>query len=67
MSRTNIVIDNELLAQAMRMTGAKTKRQAVEVALKRLVNQETVFEALRSMRGEAPWRGEIENWRHDRA
>ena len=32
--RTNIDIDDELVAAAMKLTGAKTKKQAVEEALK---------------------------------
>jgi Arc/MetJ family transcription regulator len=35
--RTNIDIDDKLMKQAMRATGAKTKRAAVENALRRLV------------------------------
>ncbi len=35
--RTNIVIDDELMAEAMRATGAKTKREVVETALRDLV------------------------------
>ena len=35
--RTNIVIDNRLIADAMKFSGAKTKREVVELALRRLV------------------------------
>lgn len=35
--RTNIVLDDELIEQAMRLAKVKTKREAVEVALRELV------------------------------
>ncbi len=35
--RTNIVLDDELVATAMRVAGAKTKRQVVDLALRELV------------------------------
>lgn len=67
MGRTNIVIDDELIARVMSLTGAKSKREAVEIALHRLMNQESAFRALRHMRGQAPWEGDIDRWRRDRA
>lgn len=66
MGRTNIVIDDELIAQAMKLTGAKSKREAVEVALRQLVDQRSVFQALRGMRGQASWSGDLDAWRKDR-
>lgn len=36
--RTNIVLDDQLVADAMRLCGVKTKREVVELALRRLVN-----------------------------
>jgi Arc/MetJ family transcription regulator len=35
--RTTVVIDDELMRQALRATGAKTKREAVELGLRTLV------------------------------
>ena len=35
--RTNIVIDDQLVADAMKLSGIKTKREVVELALRRLV------------------------------
>lgn len=37
MTRTNIVLDDELVDEAMRVTGAKTKKQVVDIALRELV------------------------------
>lgn len=45
--RTNIEIDSELMAQVMRLTGARTKREAVDRALRetlRLRQQETLLQ-----------------------
>jgi Arc/MetJ family transcription regulator len=33
-ARTNIVLDDRLIAKAMRVTGARTKREAIDVALR---------------------------------
>ncbi len=66
MGRTNIVIDDDLISKAMTVTGAKTKKEAVEIALRHLVQQEDVFKALLQMRGRFPWSGDIDEWRHDR-
>ena len=37
--RTNIVLDDELVAEAMKLTGAKTKREVVDRALRSLVQK----------------------------
>ncbi len=38
--RTNIVLDDELVAEAMKYSGAKTKREVVELALRELVQRQ---------------------------
>jgi len=38
--RTNIVLDDELVAEAMKLTGAKTKREVVDLALRQLLYKE---------------------------
>ncbi|MDR1513742.1 MAG: type II toxin-antitoxin system VapB family antitoxin [Propionibacteriaceae bacterium] len=37
MGRTNVVLDDDLLARVQRLTGARTKREAVNLALAELV------------------------------
>ncbi len=37
--RTNIVLDDELVAEAMKCSGARTKREVVEIALRELVQR----------------------------
>ena len=66
MGRTNIVLDDALIEKAMQLTKARSKKEAVEIALRRLVDQEEVYEALRRMRGQAPWEGDLDRWRRDR-
>ena len=62
--RTNIVIDDKLMADAMKVTGAKTKREAVELGLKALVRLEKQ-EAIRAYRGKLKWRADLERMRSD--
>lgn len=62
--RTNIVIDDELMNDAIRLTGVKTKREAVELALKSLIklkNQEN----LKKFRGKLKWEGNLDQLRSD--
>jgi Arc/MetJ family transcription regulator len=65
--RTNIVLDDDLVKQAMRVSGAKTKRQAVDRALRELVARSSVYRALRKLRGKLPWEGDVRAWRQRRA
>jgi Arc/MetJ family transcription regulator len=63
--RTNIVIDDKLMAKAMKLAGTKTKRETVEESLRlliRLRQQENV----RRMRGKLHWEGDLEEMRSDR-
>ena len=62
--RTNIVIDDKLMAEALRATGAQTKREAVELGLKTLV-QLKKQERLRRYRGKLKWRDDLERMRTD--
>jgi Arc/MetJ family transcription regulator len=49
--RTNIEIDDELIARVMRIYRLKTKREAVDLALRRLVGQPLTIEEARAMEG----------------
>ncbi|MDE0459604.1 MAG: type II toxin-antitoxin system VapB family antitoxin [Chromatiales bacterium] len=62
--RTNIVIDDELLEDAMRATGAKTKREAVELGLAALVRLKEQ-EEVRGLRGKLRWTGDLDEMRRD--
>ena len=63
--RTNIVIDPKLIGEAMRLSGATTKRQAVEDSL-RLLIQVKRQENIRAARGKLKWKGDLEAMRRDR-
>ena len=69
--RTNIVIDDKLIQQAMKATGLKTKRAVVEAGLKLLI-QVKAQAGVRNLRGRVSWEGNLsdmragripENWR----
>ena len=66
MARTNIDIDDQLVERAMRLTGARTKRQAVNIALRRLVDKGSLYRSLRRLRGKLAWEGNVNTWRSDR-
>ena len=62
--RTNIVIDDRLIAEAMKLSGATTKRQAVEDSLRLMVRLKRQ-ERVRRLRGKMPWTGDLEKMRKD--
>ena len=63
--RTNIVIDDELMAEAQRLTGIATKRETVEHALREMVRLKRQ-EAVRSERGRLRWEGDLDRARQAR-
>ena len=63
--RTNIVIDDKLMKQAMRASGAKTKRDAVERGRQLIVRLAEQERLLRSARGKLHWEGDLEEMRLD--
>ena len=63
--RTNIVIDDRLMSEAMRVSGTKTKRETVEHGLKLLVAL-TRQERIRRFRGKLRWEGDLDAMRRDR-
>jgi Arc/MetJ family transcription regulator len=62
--RTNIVIDDQLMADALKVTGAKSKREVVEMGLRTLV-QLKQQERIRGFRGKLKWAGDLERMRTD--
>jgi len=66
MGRTNIEIDDRLVGEAMRLTGARTKREVVDIALRRLVERGSLYRALRRLRGTLTWEGDVTAWRSGR-
>ena len=62
--RTNIVIDDELMKQVLKLTGLTTKREAVEQGLKTLVRLKRQ-EQIRQYRGKLRWEGDLDQMRRD--
>lgn len=62
--RTNIDIDDELLAQAQAMAGTSTKKETVRLALETLVRLGRQSE-LRALRGHLHWEGDLDEMRLD--
>ena len=63
--RTNIEIDDGLMAEAQRLSGLKTKRAAVEAGLQLLVRVQRQKEILR-LAGKVRWQGDLEESREGR-
>ena len=62
--RTNIVIDDQLMCEAMQACGARTKREAVELGLRTLVKLEQQ-KRIRGFRGRLRWEGNLDAQRVD--
>jgi Arc/MetJ family transcription regulator len=62
MGRTNIELDDELVAVVMRRYGLRTKRQAVDLALRRLAGPELTSEFFEGLRGMG-WEGDLDEMR----
>jgi len=62
--RITIVIDDELISEAMRLSGAATKREAVEAGLRLLVRLKRQ-ERIRRARGRLQWSGNLDEMRRD--
>lgn len=63
--RTNIVIDDKLMADALKATGLQTKKEAVEEGLKALIKLKKQAD-IRSLRGKLKWEGDLEDMRTDK-
>ncbi len=60
--RTNIVIDDKLMNDALKASGASTKREAVELGLKTLI-QLKKQEGIKNLRGRLKWEGNLDDMR----
>jgi Arc/MetJ family transcription regulator len=63
--RTNIEIDEELIREAMKLTGITTKKGVVEKALAHMVSLKKQ-ERLRDLRGKLKWEGDLDEMREGR-
>ncbi|WP_367161308.1 type II toxin-antitoxin system VapB family antitoxin (plasmid) [Kozakia baliensis] len=62
--RTNIIIDDTLMTDALKATGLRTKREAVELGLRMLVKLNRQRE-LRTLKGQLNWQGDLDAQRSD--
>jgi Arc/MetJ family transcription regulator len=63
--RTNVVINDDLMESALRASGIKTKKGAIEEGLKLLVQMKNQ-EKIKGFRGKLKWTASLEEMRIDR-
>jgi Arc/MetJ family transcription regulator len=64
MGRTNVVVDDDLIERAMRLYNLKTKREAIDLALRRLVGEYKQIDIL-ELEGMG-WEGDLDEMRESR-
>jgi Arc/MetJ family transcription regulator len=63
--RTNVVIDDKLMADTLKATGLKTKREAVELGLRTLLRLRQQAD-IKKLRGRITWEGDLDAMRRDK-
>jgi hypothetical protein len=63
--RTNVVINDELMESALKVSGKSTKKDTIEEGLKLLIKMKSQ-ERIKSFRGKLNWSGNLEEMRMDR-
>ena len=63
--RTNIVIDDELMQEALKLSGFRTKKDAVEAGLKLLIEFSRQTK-VKNFRGKLKWSGDLDKMRTDK-
>ncbi|HMV71863.1 MAG TPA: type II toxin-antitoxin system VapB family antitoxin [Pseudomonadales bacterium] len=63
--RTNIVIDDKLMKDTLRVTGLRTKREVVELGLRTILRLDQQAQ-VRRLRGKLAWEGDLEAMRTDK-
>jgi len=62
--RTNIEIDDRLMADALKATGLQTKKEAVELGLRALIKLKRQG-SIRALRGKLKWEGDLDKMREN--
>lgn len=62
--RTNVVIDDSLMESALKASGLRTKKDAIEEGLKLLVKMNSQAK-IRELRGKLNWSGNLDEMRSD--
>lgn len=65
MARTNIVLDDRLVREGMRLTGIKTKKELINAALRDLVRHKNIKKIL-ELEGKVQWIGNLDEMRKSR-
>ena len=63
--RTNIDINDDLLLEALKISGKKTKKDVVELGLKTLIRLNKQAE-IKKYRGKLKWTGNLDDMRKDK-
>lgn len=63
--RTNVVINDDLMKSALKLSGLKTKKDAIEEGLKLLVQHSRQVK-VREFRGKLKWHGNLDEMRRDK-
>ena len=63
--RTNVIIDDNLMESALKVSGLRTKKDAIEEGLKLLVQMKSQAK-IKGFRGKLKWTGNLDEMRSDR-
>ncbi|HEX9888006.1 MAG TPA: type II toxin-antitoxin system VapB family antitoxin [Nitriliruptorales bacterium] len=63
-TRTNIELDDEIVERAMRLYGTRTKKETVDLALRRLVGADLTREEALALESSG-WDGDLDEMRRD--
>ena len=63
--RTNVVIDDQLIKTALKLSGLRTKKDAIEAGLRLLVQFKRQAK-IKNFRGKLKWTGDLDNMRIDK-
>ena len=65
MSRTNVVLDDDLVEKCQSATGIKTRKGLIDFALREVLRHEKQKELL-DLKGKVEWQGDLSEWRQGR-
>lgn len=65
MTRTNVVLDEKLIAECRKVTGIKTQRALIDHALRELLRRGRQKQVL-ELKGRVAWEGDLSAWRQGR-
>ena len=66
MGRTNIVLDDALVAKCQKATGIKTRKALIDYALRELLRRRNQRKLL-ELKGTVTWEGDLDQWRRGRS